>query len=218
MDHEEATRIHACSRYLLGDLSAGEAAAFEEHYFDCAECSEELKADAIFAGNVSELYRRQSREFASSVPGWLDRFRAAFSIPVAVAACLLLVVIVYQNAVMIPALRTEVAELSAPQSVPWVPLKLAREDSSFHLSKEKPFWMVYFRLPNPAEFPAYICDIQTSGGKQIKTVTLPAPPPGQPLAILLRRSEFSNGVYIFKVRGQQSPKVIESYSLDLNSN
>jgi hypothetical protein len=44
MDHTEATATFATDRYLLGELSDAQADAFEEHYFDCAECTDDLRA------------------------------------------------------------------------------------------------------------------------------------------------------------------------------
>ena len=43
MEHAEALEIEAADRYVLGLLSAAEADAFEEHYFDCALCADEVR-------------------------------------------------------------------------------------------------------------------------------------------------------------------------------
>lgn len=44
MDHEEMRRRCFAELYLSGDLPAGEAEAFEEHFFDCEECQQDLAA------------------------------------------------------------------------------------------------------------------------------------------------------------------------------
>jgi Putative zinc-finger len=48
MDHSEATAAYAPDRYLLGELSAAEADSFEEHFFDCADCADELRVGMRF--------------------------------------------------------------------------------------------------------------------------------------------------------------------------
>ncbi|HEY0370735.1 MAG TPA: zf-HC2 domain-containing protein [Thermoanaerobaculia bacterium] len=57
MDHAEATTTYATDRYLLNDLSAAEADAFEEHYFDCAECTDDLRVGLRFMNGGREIAR-----------------------------------------------------------------------------------------------------------------------------------------------------------------
>ncbi len=84
------------------------------------------------------------------------------------------------------------------------------------IPKNQTFWMPYFNLPGPTAFPTYVCDIETIEGKPVKTATFPAPEPGQPSSILLRRSDFPRGTYLFKVRGQNSGAVIATYKITIN--
>lgn len=224
MEHEDAIRMQAVSRYPAGDLSKVEAEAFEEHFFSCRQCSEELAAGAIFDQNIRAVFQDRARvpeavnpPVVLTGPSWLDRFRASFALPLAATAGVLLAVVVYQNAFMLPGLRKELTALGEPQSVPEFPLKMARENNSFHLSNRSPFWMAYFRLPDASSFPSYTCDIEKSGGVSLKTVVLPVPAAGQPFTVLLRRSEFPSGTYTFKVRGQNSSTIIATYTIDLSN-
>ena len=50
MDHNEATQQMVAERYLLGELTPELRDAFEEHAFDCPECSVDLRAGATFIG------------------------------------------------------------------------------------------------------------------------------------------------------------------------
>jgi hypothetical protein len=221
MDHEDATRLQACSRYLMGDLSATEAAAFEEHYFTCPECAEELKAGTVFAEDVRAVFHEQAQRLIVSSPavlpqtgpGWFEKIRAGFAVPLAIVALVLLAVVIYQNAVSISGLRSEVAELNTAQSVPWVPLKLAQGSGGVTLPTNRSFWTAYFNLPSNTEFPAY-CDIESKQGT--RRVTLSAPNPGQPCNLLLRTADFPRGVYRFKVRAPKTDAVIAIYTLDVN--
>jgi hypothetical protein len=49
MDHSQAVSTMATERYLLGEMTERERDAFEEHYFDCAECAEDVRAGALMA-------------------------------------------------------------------------------------------------------------------------------------------------------------------------
>jgi hypothetical protein len=133
--------------------------------------------------------------------------------PLAMAALVLLAVLIYQNTVSIRSLRSEVAELNTPQSVPWVPLKLAQGSGGVILPANRPFWTAYFNLPANTEYPAY-CDIESK--QRTRRVTLSAPNLGQPSNLLLRTADFPRGVYSFKVRAPKTDAVIAIYTLDVN--
>jgi hypothetical protein len=212
MDHEEAARMQASSRYLMGDLSEEERAAFEEHFFDCSPCAKDVATGAMFAQDVRTVFAERPAEKPA---GWLERwrgkFRLDFAMPVATAAaCAGLGLMVFQNV----GLRNELAMVNQPQQPVSVTLKLARGAESVHVSKTAPFWEVHFRLVDPTEASSYQCSIER-GGQLLKTVTLKPPANGQQFAILLRTSEFPAGSYVFKVRAGNSTTILSTYSTDL---
>lgn len=125
MDHNEAVQEMAVERYLLDELTPELREQFEEHLFDCSECSLDLRAGSLF---VQEA-KVQLPELAASTPGsrpvaparspreksdWFAWLRPAFAVPT--FACLL-AFIAYQNLATIPALRSASTE---PRLVPWV--------------------------------------------------------------------------------------------------
>lgn len=95
MDHAEATETHATDLYLLGELSAAEADAFEEHYFDCVECADDLRVGMQLMSGGRGLAREQRERTeapAPVVPIAGRRPRRAGWIPAAIAAALVLAV------------------------------------------------------------------------------------------------------------------------------
>lgn len=52
MDHLEAKNAKLLERYLLGEMAEPERGAFEEHYFSCAVCAEEVVTAAKFLDNA----------------------------------------------------------------------------------------------------------------------------------------------------------------------
>jgi hypothetical protein len=111
MDHNEAVRLQAAEKYMLGKLPKEQHAEYEEHYFDCLACAEELKATVAFMESARQAGREEAMEpdaakrLAPAAPtagGWFAWLRPAFAVPVLAA---LLLVIGYQNGVTIPRLK-----------------------------------------------------------------------------------------------------------------
>lgn len=68
MEHQEAIALRAAERYVLKQLSSAEADAFEEHFFSCLECAEEVRWIAMFEDNVKRVERqRVQTEFVKIV-------------------------------------------------------------------------------------------------------------------------------------------------------
>src|SRR5258708_27404854 len=59
MDHSEAITLKAAERYALGDLTVSEVEECERHFFDCPQCSEELRVLTIFQENARAVFREQ---------------------------------------------------------------------------------------------------------------------------------------------------------------
>ena len=59
MDHEAALRKTA--DYTLGIMSEPERDRFEEHYFACPVCAEEVAVAAIFEANLRAVFRERNR-------------------------------------------------------------------------------------------------------------------------------------------------------------
>lgn len=100
MDHEVIVNNYTAERYLLGELTEAEREAYEEHYFDCADCAEEVLYGSEFmqiAREVCAAERDGRQPETGPTPAWRSRwFR-----PAAMAACGLLAaglgVGIYQN-------------------------------------------------------------------------------------------------------------------------
>ena len=108
MDHAETVRLNAAERYLSGELSEALRDQFEEHYFDCFECANDLKSldtfrmasRMVFEEEVVRRVPPRPPEVARA--GWFSWLRPLVAVP-AIAA--LAAIVVFQNAVTIPALK-----------------------------------------------------------------------------------------------------------------
>src|SRR6185312_15527242 len=109
MNHQQALEEHATERYLLGEMSAEQRRAFEEHYLECAECLEAVTfgADFMEAGRQVALEDKregESMRVSTAVPTWRERLLAVVSgglRPATALSCLLLICLLglgYQGA------------------------------------------------------------------------------------------------------------------------
>jgi anti-sigma factor RsiW len=57
MDHNEALRLRAVEKYVLGELPPSLRDQFEEHFFECQECAQDVKAAAEFVDNARAVWR-----------------------------------------------------------------------------------------------------------------------------------------------------------------
>src|SRR5258708_17999235 len=115
MDHNEAIRLQAAVKYVLGELSPVQRDAYEEHYFDCAECAIDLKALATFADTTREVLRQEkadqlAKDLVPARGGWLRWLQPITAVPPFAA---LLLIVAYQNNVPIPPARVAASSRDA---------------------------------------------------------------------------------------------------------
>jgi hypothetical protein len=88
MDHQTAIRVQAAERYVLEEFSPQERIEFEEHYFDCPECAEEVRSVSVFAANATQALREERVRGATRLAGPAIRPRRWFWWPLVASAAL----------------------------------------------------------------------------------------------------------------------------------
>lgn len=101
MDHTDAVKLQAVEKYILGELPPTLRDEFEAHFFDCAECTQNLRAGVAFAAGSKQYFKNQSAEPAPK-PDWFAWLKPLVVVP---TFAVLLLVIGYQNFVSIPRLQ-----------------------------------------------------------------------------------------------------------------
>src|SRR5947207_10830426 len=66
MNHNYAIENHTAERYVLGELTEPEREDYEEHFFDCPRCAEEVKCATEFVQGVRQVFARDQREAVSA--------------------------------------------------------------------------------------------------------------------------------------------------------
>lgn len=214
MTHEEAVRTQAVERYLLRELSDPDRDAFEEHYFSCPECAQEVRAGAAFTASARALFAEQAQRAGmgrtGAAPGrfgWLGG-----RMMVAVAGIMLLALIGYLLLVFIPGLRSELARLRAPQAYPAVFLRaVARgDDQVLEIPRGSQFVGLSMDVAPEQSYPSYLCEIVGQPGSPSMSVPVPAPPTaGAPLNILVPSSQLRPGRYTLILRGHGEKAAVE---------
>jgi hypothetical protein len=207
MDHEEAVRLRAADRYLLRELAGDEQNSFEEHYFSCIDCAQEVKAgEHLRASLRAVLSERRAKVAASAAnPGWWAWLfgRPAMAASWAMAG-LLLVLSGYQGLVVVPGLNTRLAEANAPQAYQSFALRsLTRgEDQPITLARTQHF--AGLRVdPDPRyTFPKYRGEIRNQSGARVLSIVTPSPlRAGDPLEFLVPSTSIPAGSYELVVHG-----------------
>jgi len=175
MDHNEAVRLQAAEKYVLGEFPLNLRDEYEEHFFDCADCAVDVKAIAAFADTTREVLRRNEAASAhkATVPargGWLAWLRPIVAVP---AFAGLVLVIGYQNLVSIPRSRSlaeqAAAEAAAPHVLPTFSLLGANQRGGgrpiFQATSGKPF-ILKVDIPETEASPSasYLLRLENASG------------------------------------------------------
>lgn len=210
MDHTQAIRRECAEKYLLGELDEEERLEFEEHFFGCRECAEDVKTAVAFANNAREVFSKEPPD-ANVLPFEPRRsrpFRPSQPWRALAAAALLLVVCgaLYQAVVVVPDLRRELASTQSPQAVRWEFLSVSR--SSIPVVKvASRHQLLGLRLSKSSEatYADYLCELRDADDQPIQSALLPAPPPGEELGLVLPLSGLQPGVYVLVLSGLDTP-------------
>ena len=76
MTHEQAVSTFASERYLLEEMTEPERTVFEEHYFSCVDCADDVRMGAVMSdgaragpGQTIGLPHRQAAAYRHRDPG-----------------------------------------------------------------------------------------------------------------------------------------------------
>lgn len=190
MKHEFATATHAVERYLIGDMPADERDAFEDHFFSCEICAEDLRVTARFIENARSVFEQQALQRPRlSFADWLrSKWLSPALIAATAAAC---AVIVFQNAVTIPA-------LNAPRALPALTLDLTSRAAVPRLNPGDPLHF-YVATSEPAGTGEVRAELSTEAGHVVRSGDVAAPAAQQPVDVYFPGA-LSPGRYIITIR------------------
>ena len=211
MDHQQAIATHAAERYLLNELADADRDAFEDHYFSCATCADDVKAGAqmregVRAGMLDTVATGRS----TKVIPIESRRRPIIStvMPWAVAASLALVA-GYQALWVVPGLRQDAMGPSV--TVPQL-LKPASRGAITTVTPDGTGVIAFsLDLNSAAEAGAPLTyDLRTIDGQSVVSGAVTAPPAGTPLLLVIPVTRVASpGAYTLMIGGNGGTPVAE---------
>ena len=170
MDHNEAVRLQAAEKYVLGEFPQNVRDEYEEHFFDCAECAVDLKAAAAFVDVSREVLRAEQMKSVEKIAApaqdrWLNWFRPIVAVP---AFAALLLILGYQNLVTIPRAKENAASGGAQvlfNSYPLRGVNTAGEEGRTLSIRPGDAFLLNFDFVPTRSFDSYICQLEDAEGR-----------------------------------------------------
>lgn len=204
MDHQQATQLMAVEKYLLQELAPEERDQFEEHFFDCPECATDLGASVAFVEAAKREFRLNPVPKPASAPkgkSGLALLRPAIAWS-ALAASLL--VIAYQNVVVYPHFKSEIAELKAPEMLPSVSLvndnSRGGQAPAITVAPGHPF-LLTLDIPTEDRYSSYTCLLYSPAGSIAWRMEVSAQAARDTVSIRVPSAAGRPGEYTLAVQG-----------------
>lgn len=214
MTHQEALKGFASERYLLDEMTEVERFEFEAHYFDCAECADDVRQ--------GEMIRQEARRGTPTVASVTDTVRPAVVLtspkwwrkpmtvaPWAVAATLALMV-GYQSA----GTNRLVSESIEP-----VMLRGATRGAgtTVTVKKNQQFVALSADLLNAPQSSSLSYDILDANRTAVTSGQSAVPSSGAPLMLLVPVAEFKQpGRYTLNLHDGDQKTLIGEYEFEVS--
>jgi hypothetical protein len=201
MNHELCIKRRTAERYLLGELSADERAAFEQHFFECEECAEEVRLGYELQENAKSVFDEEANPARSARPvkgrTWLRWLQPAALVPA--AACLAMATLAgYQNVVELPGLHARIANLDRPlvlQSTMVLAPSSRAAPPSVPVPTGAPFLQLSLATDGVRPADRYECDLLSDSGKVIFKVPISRLDSDTNLTLLIPAARVPAGYY-----------------------
>lgn len=210
MEHEQAVQNLAVECYLLGEMTPGEREAFEEHYFECGVCAEDVRTASQFLEDMKGVLAgrhplpvpmptREAREQRSPGWTWTAWLRPQFA--TALVAVLGIVAAV-ETFSTIPSLKQQVREVSAPRPVRSITLKPQTRGASTLLTV-KPGEAALLTLDGldlpPAAASRLQFVVKSNDGQDVLSFSGEYPGADEPVIISFPKLDLPAGNYVLHV-------------------
>jgi hypothetical protein len=211
MDHLEADKTKAVERYMLGDLSVSEVEEFERHFFDCPQCSEELRMLTIFQENARAVFGEQdltpippSVHAPESAAGWWRGFSPLFwnrSWATAMAALVIGVFAGYMAFTM----------REGAQAIKGYPLyAIARgEETIVSPPAGSKFYRVYFDKGWDGDYASYRAVVRDTAGATKLSIPVDLDAQDEEVEVLIPTRKLASGKYVLVMMGSNAGKETE---------
>lgn len=195
MDHVEASKSQAVEKYLLDQLQGNARDEFEEHYFECGICAEDVRAGVLLMDNAAaEFQANPAPAKVVKKPSLLDSFRINWLRPAFVLSAVALLAVSGLWLRDHDQLKNQLLE---PQVFNSVLVEHVRGGAPATAVREGQFTAVSFYIDsNP--LPGYKVKIEGNGVAPA-TLLLGGKPRDTPYNVLLPSARYQPGAYQFTI-------------------
>jgi hypothetical protein len=207
MNHNDAIREQSVERYLLGELPEDARAQFEQHFFDCDICASDLKAGTAFVDTlrtdpqVVGSPQRKLQVVPNRAPRtWLRPWLA----PVLAAS---LLVVAYQNILVLPGMRKAAAVAESPAVINTVILaniSARGTDIPRLVAPAHGSFLVSVDVPSKSEYASYICSLYTSSGERLWQLPITTQQAENTVSLRVPTDKAAEGINDLRVLGVPS--------------
>jgi hypothetical protein len=200
-EHRAAKESMAAERYVLDEMEPAERDAFEEHFFDCVECSNDVRDESKIGAGV--------RTGAYVVTPATHYTRWAVAAGLVLAAGL-----AYQLMPPKPSRQhlgpAPSAATSTTLTEQVIDLELTRAGETVHPIRGDQPVVLFFTIPPDHPKPAYVCELHDAAG-----ATIGAPQPvtseqvSDPIRMPLAPGVLRSGRYNVVIRGSDRQRIAE---------
>ena len=207
MNHDEAIREQTVERYLLGELPEDARALFEEHFFDCDICASDLKAGAAFVDALRtdpQVVSPPQRNL-QVVPNRKPRTWLRPWLVPALAASLL--VVAYQNILVLPGMRRAATAAQSPavmNTVILANISARGTDIPRLVAPAHGSFLASVDVPSKAEYASYICSLYTSSGERLWQIPITSQQAENTVSLRVPTDKAAKGINDLRVLGVPS--------------
>lgn len=222
MEHHTALASKASERYLLGEMNEPERFEFEAHFFECAECADDVRTGAALARGIKAVCAEDAslRPRRAAVPAperrpwfsWLSMPMVTSGAFAALFAC----VAAWQAFVVIPGLRW--AESAQAFSPTYLRAEARGEEQTIQVQPNEPFSALALDVNAASPGTPLAYEVTGPGGVKF-TGTTQAPPIASPLLVMLPNAIIrKNGGWVLVLRAAHGGQDLARYPFSVHTN
>jgi hypothetical protein len=206
MNHALSIESKAAERYLLGELLPLEREDFEQHFFECPQCANDVCAGSALAHGAYKFFSEVPVETVAPIRQTTARPRRPwFAFPVgipAAAAVALLTFTAYQNAILLPGLHRIAAESARPRLLPSAVLVPASRSAppSVSVPASAPFFQLSLALPPIRSSGKYSCELRDRA-RSLWSMQVSVTAMAEEINLLVPAGQLADGAYEIVLRG-----------------
>jgi hypothetical protein len=203
MEHKQAIATLAAEKYVLDEFSFEQREEFEEHFFSCPECADDVRTLSRFrAGAKVVLAQPEARVDESREQTWFQRLLNSFSVrwPQPGYAWGALATILMVTTITGGMRVVELKRQLQPQAITSVVLRPETRGDITAIAPQQLGSFVLLEADVPGASGELAWELRNSGTQDVVFAgRAPAPPPGASFKLLLPSPKLDAGEYVLSI-------------------